>query len=113
MGRIDEVRADLERLHRESPPPEGGHQPNGHRRLSHTAAGPGGGLPFFILDAQFSHRTDPLTIAGPPGLEERVRDAIEVLFAGSSRTEQRFPIDVRRAVDRKDYGAPVGLGGSI
>ena len=49
-----------------------------------------GGLPFFILDAQFSHRTNPLMIAGPPGLKERVQDAMEVLFPGSSRTDQRF-----------------------
>ena len=32
-----------------------------------------GGLPFFLLDAQMvSKRTAPLTIVGPPGLEERL-----------------------------------------
>lgn len=53
-----------------------------------------GGLPFFVLDAQLiSHRTRPLIVAGPPGLEFRVREAMEVLFPGSSRAEQRFPLE--------------------
>ncbi len=53
-----------------------------------------GGLPFFVLDAQLvSKRTAPLTVAGPPGIEARVREAMEVLFPGSSQTEQRFALD--------------------
>ena len=52
-----------------------------------------GGLPFFLLDAQFNaQRQTPLTIAGPPGLEERLRSAQEVLFPGSSKIELRFTI---------------------
>src|SRR5437762_2999841 len=40
-----------------------------------------GGLPFFLLDAQLvSRRTEPLVIAGPPGLEARTRAAMEALF---------------------------------
>jgi len=50
------------------------------------------GIPFFILDAQFSRRELPLLIAGPPGVQERVRDAMEVLFPRSSETVQRFPL---------------------
>jgi len=53
-----------------------------------------GGLPFFILDAQFSKRETPLVIAGPPGLRDRLKAAMEVLFPKSSETKQRFPIDV-------------------
>jgi ribonuclease BN (tRNA processing enzyme) len=52
-----------------------------------------GGLPFFILDAQFSKRERPLVIAGPPGLKERLRAAMEALFPKSSETRQRFRID--------------------
>ena len=38
-----------------------------------------GGLPFFILDGQLvSRRTQPLTIAGPPGLGDRLSAAMEV-----------------------------------
>lgn len=52
------------------------------------------GIPFFILDSQLiSRRTAPLLIAGPPGLEERNRSAMEVMFPGSSRTKQKFEIN--------------------
>jgi ribonuclease BN (tRNA processing enzyme) len=50
------------------------------------------GIPFFILDAQFSRREVPLLIAGPPGIQGRVRDTMEVLFPRSSETVQRFSI---------------------
>src|SRR5215471_14106766 len=54
-----------------------------------------GGLPFFILDAQFaSRRAVPLTIAGPPGLKQRLTDAMEVLFPGSSTIERRFAVEI-------------------
>src|SRR5512147_976311 len=39
--------------------------------ISHLHGDHFGGLPFFILDAQFSKRDAPLVIAGPPGTEER------------------------------------------
>ncbi len=54
-----------------------------------------GGLPFFILDAQLaSRRATPLTIAGPPGLRQRLADAMEVLFPGSSTIERRFAVEI-------------------
>ena len=31
-----------------------------------------GGLPFLILDGQFSHRSAPLLVAGPPGIRGRL-----------------------------------------
>ncbi len=53
-----------------------------------------GGIPLFILDAQLvSKRTDPLQIVGPPGLEERLLSAMEVLFPGSSKVKQKFDIE--------------------
>ena len=52
-----------------------------------------GGIPFFILDSQLiSRRTDPLLIAGPPGMKKRVLEAMEVFFPGSSRVKQKFEI---------------------
>ena len=52
-----------------------------------------GGLPFFLLDAQMvSKRTAPLTLVGPPGLEKRLMEAMEVLFAGSSKVEPNFEV---------------------
>jgi ribonuclease BN (tRNA processing enzyme) len=52
-----------------------------------------GGLPFFLLDAQLvSKRVAPLTLVGPPGLEKRLMEAMEILFAGSSKVEPNFEI---------------------
>jgi ribonuclease BN (tRNA processing enzyme) len=50
------------------------------------------GLPFFLLDAQFSRRARPLVIAGPAGIEARLEQAMEALFEGSSRTNHRFDL---------------------
>lgn len=52
------------------------------------------GLPFFLLDAQFSRRTRPLTIAGPLGIETRLTQVREALFEHSSSTKQRFDLAV-------------------
>jgi len=61
--------------------------------LSHLHGDHFGGIPFFILDAQFRRRTQPLIVAGPPGLKSRVHEAMEVLFPGSSRVQQKFAIE--------------------
>jgi len=52
------------------------------------------GLPFFLLDAQFSRRTRPLVIAGPQGIETRLPRVMEALFEHSSKTKQRFDLSV-------------------
>ena len=58
--------------------------------VSHLHGDHFGGIPFFVLDAQFSRRLRPLVVAGPPGLAERLRQAMEVFFPGSSRVERKF-----------------------
>lgn len=50
------------------------------------------GLPFLLLDAQFTRRTRPLVIAGPHGIEARLMQVMEALFENSSRTKQRFDV---------------------
>ncbi|MBO4228186.1 MBL fold metallo-hydrolase [Bradyrhizobium neotropicale] len=52
------------------------------------------GLPFFLLDAQFSRRSRPLVIAGPEGIETRLPQVMETLFEHSSKTKQRFDLSV-------------------
>jgi ribonuclease BN (tRNA processing enzyme) len=52
------------------------------------------GLPFFLLDAQFSRRTKPLTIAGPEGIETRLAQVMEALFEHSSKTRQHYDLSV-------------------
>jgi ribonuclease BN (tRNA processing enzyme) len=59
-----------------------------------------GGLPFLLLDAQFAHRTRPLLLAGPPGLNERLHRAMEVLFPGSSHSTRAFAVEVRELPER-------------
>ncbi|QIG95468.1 MULTISPECIES: MBL fold metallo-hydrolase [unclassified Bradyrhizobium] len=52
------------------------------------------GLPFFLLDAQFSRRARPLVIAGPEGIETKLPAVMEVMFEHSSKTKQRFDLSV-------------------
>lgn len=53
-----------------------------------------GGLPFLLLDAQFTRRTRPLVIAGPEGIETRLGQVMEALFEHSSKTRPRFDLSV-------------------
>lgn len=53
-----------------------------------------GGLPFLLLDAQFARRSRPLVIAGPDGIEAKLANLMEAMFEHSSRTRQRFDLDV-------------------
>jgi ribonuclease BN (tRNA processing enzyme) len=53
-----------------------------------------GGLPFLLLDAQFTRRARPLVIAGPVGIETRLANLMEALFEHSSKTKQRFDLSV-------------------
>jgi ribonuclease BN (tRNA processing enzyme) len=59
--------------------------------VSHLHVDHFGGIPFFIIHAQLhAKRTRPLLIAGPPGLKDRMREAMEVMFPGSSTVERKF-----------------------
>jgi ribonuclease BN (tRNA processing enzyme) len=80
-----------------------GVDPNGIRAVlvSHLHGDHFGGLPFFILDAQLiSRRSAPLIVAGPPGLEQRLHAAMEVLFPGSASAPRRFEVVVRELAPR-------------
>ncbi|MBB4303928.1 ribonuclease BN (tRNA processing enzyme) [Rhodobium orientis] len=59
--------------------------------VTHFHADHFGGLPPFILDAQFfSKRTGPLTVVGPPGTEDWLVRALETAFPGSSTVFRKF-----------------------
>jgi ribonuclease BN (tRNA processing enzyme) len=62
--------------------------------ISHLHGDHFGGLPFLILDGQFSRRTSPLTVAGPPGTADRLHQAMETSFPGSSAARRRFGVNV-------------------
>jgi ribonuclease BN (tRNA processing enzyme) len=61
--------------------------------LSHLHGDHFGGLVFFLLDAQhLSRRQRPLTIAGPKGLQARLKAASEALFPQSTERPLRFDL---------------------
>ena len=61
--------------------------------VTHFHADHFGGIPFFILDAQFfSKRREPLTIVGPIGLESWYERVMETAFPGSSQASQKFDL---------------------
>lgn len=68
--------------------------------LSHLHGDHFGGVPFLILDGQFQRRTRPLLVAGPPGVEKRMREAMEVFFPGSTRIERKFETRFVELADR-------------
>ncbi len=68
--------------------------------LSHLHGDHFGGLPFLVLDGQFSRRTRPLVVAGPPGTRARVEAAMEVLFPGSTRVERQFAVEFVELAER-------------
>jgi ribonuclease BN (tRNA processing enzyme) len=78
--------------------------------VSHLHGDHFGGLPFLILDGQFSHRSAPLLVAGPPGIGARLGEAMETLFPGSSRARRRFPVEVTELVPD---GTPAGVGPAV
>jgi len=76
--------------------------------LTHLHGDHFGGIPFFVLDAQLiSKRSRPLVIAGPPGTQRRVREAMEIFFPGSSQIQQRFALDIQELA----FERPQSLGG--
>jgi len=74
--------------------------------LSHLHGDHFAGLPWMILDGQFTDRTRPLVIAGPSGAERRLADAFEALYPGASDVERPFEIRFLELCD----GAQCELG---
>lgn len=61
--------------------------------LSHLHGDHFGGIPALLLEAKFQTlRRRPLTIVGPPGVAERVRELQEVLYPGMSSLPLEFEL---------------------
>ena len=75
--------------------------------LTHLHGDHFGGLPFLILDAQFSRRERPLLVAGPPGVKARIDASMENLFPNSSKTQRRFALEFVELLD----GRATEMGG--
>ena len=62
--------------------------------VSHLHADHFGGIPFFILNAQFARRAAPLTVIGPRGTGRRLAELMEAMFPGSASVSRRFAVEV-------------------
>lgn len=63
--------------------------------VSHLHGDHFGGLPFFVLDAQFvSRRQRPLVLVGPPGLGSRLETLMEAMFPGSWQAPRKFEVEL-------------------
>ena len=78
--------------------------------VSHLHGDHFGGLPFLILEAQFAGRTAPLVVAGPAGTGQRLTEALECMFPGSSRVRRRFAVEVTE-LDPGGPGGPAVMAG--
>lgn len=75
--------------------------------ISHLHGDHFGGLPFLLLDAQFtSRRSTPLLVAGHADLEPRLRATMDVLFPGSQRALEI--VDVEFVVVSPSVASDVG-----
>ena len=78
-----------------------------HLLITHLHGDHFGGVPFFLLHAQFElKRTRPLSIIGPKGSRDRINAAIDVLFPDVSDVAWRFPLDMIEL----DAGAETTIG---
>jgi ribonuclease BN (tRNA processing enzyme) len=62
--------------------------------LSHLHGDHFAGLPWLILDGQFTDRTRPLLIGGPPGTEKRFGEVFEALYPGALSRERAFGVQI-------------------
>lgn len=75
--------------------------------ISHLHGDHFGGLPFLVLDGQFTRRTKPLTVFGPAGTAERLVAAMEAFYPGSTVVQRRFVLEV---IELDGAGSALTLG---
>jgi ribonuclease BN (tRNA processing enzyme) len=64
--------------------------------LSHLHGDHFGGIPFFFIEYLYRKpRDNPLTIAGPPGVEERVRGLFELMYGNGQNVKEIPPTHFR------------------
>lgn len=73
--------------------------------ISHFHADHFAGVPWIIVESRVRRRTRPLTLVGPPGIEARTNETLEVLFPGAGGPP-RFPVHYLEY----EAGQPVDAG---
>jgi ribonuclease BN (tRNA processing enzyme) len=69
--------------------------------LSHLHGDHFGGVPFFIMEAHYElRRRKPLVVVGPPGLEARILETMELLYPDSSQMDTTFPLEFVELTDK-------------
>jgi ribonuclease BN (tRNA processing enzyme) len=103
--------------------------------LTHLHGDHFGGVPFLLMDGHYATgRVRPLMVGGPPGVEDAVARALDVLFPGSEGLVPRFPVTyvecnagdvvaagpaqvtpvrVRHSTSTPCYGLRVEVGGRV
>lgn len=62
--------------------------------ISHLHGDHFGGIPYLLLEGKYvSQRTRPLTLIGPPGLQQRVEVAAEALYPGLIGKKREFSVN--------------------
>jgi len=75
--------------------------------ISHLHGDHFGGIPFLFLEGKFvSRRQRPLTLIGPPGLQDQVERALEALYPGAIGKGVGFPLQY--SVLDPDRAIPLG-----
>lgn len=65
--------------------------------ISHLHGDHFGGIVYLLVDGKYaSHRTRPLILLGPPGLQQSVEAAAKALYPGMLNEKLNFPIEYRR-----------------
>jgi len=65
--------------------------------ISHLHGDHFGGIPYLLLEGKYaSQRTRPLTLIGPPGLQQQVEAAAEALYPGMLSEKLNFPVEYQR-----------------
>jgi len=77
--------------------------------LSHLHGDHFAGLPWLVLQGQFSDRTRPLLIGGPPGTEQRFAQVFEALYPGAVSVKRGFDIRIVEFAEQ----APSELGPAV
>lgn len=78
--------------------------------ITHFHADHCGGIPFFMLDAQFiARRKEPLEIAGPPGLKAWFERAMDAAFPGSAATPWGFRLSLIELAEGAAWHSSTGV----